>query len=412
MPTDAMVQKLVDQRTNKLQLIEHMTTAALDSDRDLNADDLATITSAKQRIAEIDERLEALADNLEMSDSVRDRLNRLTPGSAPLGAPQYRSAGELLWDAIHASSDREAAGRFGRYMKRAAEHMGTTAPATTPVAGGVPGLLIDPTVGPIIDPVPGGRPLLTAIGVQQAPRSMTFHRPYLVDPDLTTGAGMGPQALQKAELVSKKFDVNRQDLALTVIGGYLNISQPLIEFAPEGLTLIVNQLNKRYAVATERAALLEMQESTSSIPLESTADGAAILAAIFQASAEVYNQTGELAQWIAMGPMGWARLGSLVDAAGRPLLPTLAPVNALGSLNPGSFAGTVAGLAAIITPAITDGAFWVGNSSGLEFYEYRFPLLEAVEPSLLGRQVSVSGAIAAYRPYPGNGAVLLSDTTP
>jgi hypothetical protein len=407
---DAIVSRLVEERTSKLQLIENLSTAAFDAGRDLNPDDLDTVSRCKERVAAIDVQLDALADNLELSDSVRDRLNRLQPGSAPAGAPQYRSAGELLWDAIHASHDRDAAGRYGRFMKRAAEHMGTTAPATTPVAGGVPGLLIDPTVGPVIDPVPGGRPFLSAIGVIQAPRSMTFHRPFLVDPDLATG--VAPQGLQKAELVSKKFDVNRSDLALTVIGGYLNVSQPLIEFTAEGLDIIVRQLNKRYAVATEAAAFAEMENSTSQVPLESTGDGSAILAAIFSASAEVYEQTGELAQWIAMGPQGWARLGSLVDAAGRPLLPTLGPTNAIGSLDPGSFAGTVAGLRAIVTPAITDGSFWVGNSSALEFYEHRFPLLEAVEPSLLGRQIAVSGAIAAYRPHPGNGAVEITDTTP
>lgn len=407
---DALVQRLVEERTSKLQLIENLSTAAYDANRDLNPDDLDTVTRCKERVAGIDVQLETLADNLELSDTVRDRLNRLQPGSAPLGAPNYRSAGELLWDALHAGVDRDAAGRYGRFMKRAAEHMGTTAAATTPVAGGVPGLLIDPTVGPIIDPVPGGRPLLTAIGVQAAPRSMTFHRPYLVDPNLATGVAQ--QTLQKAELVSKKFDVNREDLALKVIGGYLNISQPLIEFAPQGLDIIVRQLNKRYAVATEAAALTEMALSGSTVELDAAADGATILAAIFEASAEVYTQTGELAQWIAMGPQGWARLGSLVDAAGRPLLPSLAPSNAIGSLNPSSFSGSVAGLGAIISPAIDDGSLWVGNSSALEFYEHRFPLLEAVEPSLLGRQIAVSGAIAAYRPYPGDGAVLLSDTTP
>jgi hypothetical protein len=407
---DALVSDFVEERAAKITLIENLSIAARDAGRDLNEDDLDTITKAKERIARIDVQLEALADNLELSDSVRDRLNRLQPGSAPLGVPEYRSAGELLWDAIHAATDRDAAGRWGRFQKRVAQHMGTTAAATTPTAGGVPGLLIDPTVGPIIDPVPGGRPLLTALGVQAAPRAMTFHRPYIVDPDLATG--VAPQALQKAELVSKKFDVNRQDLALTVIGGYLNVSQPLIEFAPQGLDIIIRQLNKRYAVATEAAALAEMANSTSQVELDAAADGAALLAAIFEASAMVYSETGELAQWVAMGPQGWARLGSLVDAAGRPLFPTLNPANAFGTANASSFAGSVAGLGIVVTPAIDDGSMWVGNSSALEFYEHRFPLLEAVEPSLLGRQVAVSGAIAAYRPYPGNGAVLLSDTVP
>lgn len=410
---DALVADFIEERTSKLALVENLSTAAHDSGRDLNDDDLETIKKAKERVAKIDLQLEALADNLEMSDSVRDRLNRLTPGAAPAGVPNYRTAGELLWDVIHAGFDRDAAGRWGRFMKRAAQHVGTTAAATTPTAGGVPGLLIDPTVGPIIDPAPQGRPLLTAIGVQQAPRSMTFHRPFLVDPDLRTGAGMAVQTLQKSELASRKFDVNREDLALVTIGGYLNVSQQVIEFAPQSLDLVVSQLQRRYAIETEKMALAEMAESTSVVPLESTGNGAAILAAIFAASALVYQQTGELASWVAMGPVGWARIGSLVDAAGRPLFPMGSSVNSLGTgFSPTSFSGSVAGLGIIVTPAITDGVMWVGNGESLEFYEHRFPMLEAIEPSLLGRQIAVSGAVAAYRPYPGNGAVKIADTTP
>ena len=59
---------------------------------------------------------------------------------------------------------------------------------------------------------------------------------------------------------------------------------------------------------------------------------------------------------------------------------------------------SVAGLQPIVTPGITDNTFWVGNGSALEAYEYTYPLLEAVEPSVLGRQVAVASSIVFYRP--------------
>jgi hypothetical protein len=65
-----------------------------------------------------------------------------------------------------------------------------------------------------------------------------------------------------------------------------------------------------------------------------------------------------------------------------------------------SFSVTVAGLTPVVTAAITDDTYWVGGDAGLEGYMYRYPVLEAVEPSVLGRQVAVAASIAGYRPTP------------
>ena len=141
--------------------------------------------------------------------------------------------------------------------------------------------------------------------------------------------------------------------------------------------------------------------------LAADADSAAVLKAIYDASAMVWTTTGQLAQWIVMGPLGWARLGSAVDLAGRPLFPTLGAANAIGTARADQPIASVAGLRAVVTPSIADTDMWVGNSLCEEGYVYRFPVLEAVEPSVLGRQVAVAAAIAGYRPFP-NGAVLIA----
>jgi hypothetical protein len=69
--------------------------------------------------------------------------------------------------------------------------------------------------------------------------------------------------------------------------------------------------------------------------------------------------------------------------------------------------GSVAGLRVIVTPAIADNTFWVGNSYVIEGAIYRYPVLEAVEPSVLGRQIAVAASTAGYRPI-ANGAVHLA----
>jgi hypothetical protein len=113
-----------------------------------------------------------------------------------------------------------------------------------------------------------------------------------------------------------------------------------------------------------------------------------------------------------MGPLGWVRLGSTVDLAGRPLFPTLGAANAPGTARADSFATTVAGLSPVVTPAITDDALFVGGPDGLEGYMYRYPVLDTVEPSVLGRQVAVAASIAAYRPTPFANATVRLAATP
>jgi len=393
---DALLERLVSERDQRLALIHSVTQTAADGDRDLSDQDRETITAARTRVAAIDAQVDLLADDLEMSDTVRDRLSRLQPGTVSAGTVQYRSAGELLHDMLH-QHDREAQHRYGRFLSRAAEHMGTTAANTVPVAGGFGALLVAPVIGPVADVSPQGRPFLSAMGVTPAPSAMSFMRPRIVDPDLDTG--VAPQSKEKAELVSKKFDFAADTLTLVTVGGYLNVSQQLQSLVPSSLDVIVGQMNKRLARATEFAAITELEKSGAKITLAAGADGPTILQAIFDASALVYQNTGDIASWIAMGPLGWARLGGLTDLAGRPLFPYLGASNAMGTASADMLGlGTVAGLRPIVTYGIDDDTFWVGNSSALEFYEYRYPLLEAVEPSLLGRQIAVASSIVAYRP--------------
>ena len=299
--------------------------------------------------------------------------------------------------ALHDHNDQEAKRRWDGVMKRAAQHMGTgDGSGTTPVAGGVGGLYVVPVVGPVIDLYPQGQPFLSAIGRSPAPNAMTFVRPRIVDPDFKDGAA--PQSLEKAELTSKKFDIKVDNLSLSTVGGYLNVSQQLMSLHATAWDIIVAQLQKRTAWAGEAAAITELAKTGAHVPLAAGADSAAVLAALFEAASLVYQNTFALPTWIAYGPLGWAMLGSLVDGAGRPLFPFLGAANAMGTAGLGDFNLGPLGLQQIVTPGITTTDIFVGNSNAFEAYVYSFPVLEAIEPALLGRQVAVAEAMCFYRP--------------
>ena len=398
----ALVENYISERDQLLNTISVLKNAALDRGSDPSEQDLELMSKGYARIDKLDELIKILGEDKSMDQDTRDKLLAPTP-SLPSGGIKYRSGGEMVWDCLHANfgsqhdhDDQDAKRRWDVVMKRAAEHMGTDAAATTPVAGGLGGLYVVPVVGPVIDLYPAGQPFLTALGKQPAPNALNFTRPRIVDPDFKDGAG--PQALQKGELVSKKFDVKTDALQLDTVGGYLNISQQLMSLQASGWDIIVGQLQKRVAYQGEAGAVTELAKTTAHVALAAGADSATVIAALFDAAALVYQNTNELPTWIAYGPQGWAMLGSLCDAAGRPLFPFLGATNAAGSAALSDFNLGPLGLQQIVTPGISTTDLFMGNSVAMEAYAYSFPILEAVEPALLGRQVAVAEALCFYRP--------------
>jgi HK97 family phage major capsid protein len=426
--TNALLERTVAEREQLVTLIEGVTTAAFQAERDLSDQDHDTINRAQDRIAFLDKQADRLSFDTAIGERTRNALatNGVSAGSLP---SSYRSAGEALFDLLHMDR-KESRQRLEQEMHRAAQHMGTSAASTVPVAGGLGALVVRPVVGPVIDSTPGGRPFLTALGVIPLDTPLGFSRPRVVDPVTRPGSasfGEAPatQAQEKAELVSRAFDIKLDPIDTETIGEYLNISQKLLALPIPSLQIILNQFAKRRAIKTERRAIAEIMGSTSAVdlalvPAADQTDGENVWRATWEAAAEVYKQTGELPQWLVMGPEGWQRIGQLLDKAGRPLFPGVGnAVNAMGSADATSF--TVqgpAGLRAIVTHAITGPELIVGNASGLEAYEYSYPMLEAIEPSVLGKQVAVASELAFYRPATtdaggdGNGAVVIAPPAP
>jgi hypothetical protein len=432
---DAMVDRLTEERSQCLARVKAVSDAAAESDRDLSDQDEDVIRRANERVAKIDQQLELLSFDSTVSDRAREIMQRNNiPVPASGRGMIYRSAGEALWDGLHADSPgrdgKEARARWEAELNRAAQHMGVDAANTVAVAGGLGTLMIRPIVGPVIDPTPSGRPFLTLLGVQPLDSPFGFQRPRISDPNGdqapdVQGAGTGNVGKEKAELVSRAFDIKLEPVDTETIGEYLNVSQKLQALPIGAWNIILNQFTKRRSRKTERYGLAELMLSTSTQDLAVDASVPDTYAAVWAAALEVFTKTGELPQWIAAGPKGWARLGSMLDAADRPLFPTLgagAAVNAMGAISASDFMSRgPAGLPLVVSYAITGDEIVVGNSAALEVYEYTYPMLEAVEPSILGKQVAVASELATYRPATdglsgsspsGNGAVIIAPAAP
>jgi hypothetical protein len=426
---NAMLERITTERQACLDRVQAVTDSAFEANRDLSDQDEEVINRARERITFLDRQMELLSFDQSIPDRARAALESNASTSLP-AVHSYRSAGHALWDLLHQERDRDARERVQREMHRAAQHMGTSAAQTVATAGGLGALVVRPVVGPVIDPVPGGRPFLTLLGVQQLDDPMGFSRPRIVDPNGdeapdVQGVGTANVGKQKAELVSRAFDIKLEPVDTETIGEYLNVSQKLMHLPIGALNIILGRFAKRRARKTERYALAEVRQTTNTVALAADADQEAVYNAVWDAAVQVWLRTGELPEWIATGPTGWSRLGRMLDLAGRPLFPTIsagASVNAMGRMSADTFQSVgPAGLPMAVTYGITDGAFIVGNSASLEVYEYPYPMLQAVEPAVLGQQIAVASEIGTYRPATdglagdaptGNGAVVIAPAGP
>lgn len=422
--SDPTVDRLLAEREQMHNRAKAIRESAEATERNITDDELQVIKDCNDKVAALDRQLEVLTTDLEMPDEIRDRVNRVSGLNRSAPPAPYRTVGEIVYDAIHADRDDDARHRYatalnrasqtggviqlaGRPLDRAAQHMGTLAADTTPVAGDLGGITLVPKIGPVINPYPARMPLAAALGLTPASAGK-FERPFIVDTNFPDGVDV--QTLEKAELASEKFEADSDTVKLTTYGGYLNVSLQLETWTANSLAIIIDQMNRRRSAKLEAALLTTISGSTGHVVLAAGADFAATWKAIADASVKVGEATDEAPTIIAMGWKGFGRLAGFTDAAGRPLFPFLNPANAPGTANlsTGSVS-TVGGLTPVVTPAITDDTFWVLNGACVEAYVYYFGVLEAVEPSVLGRQVAVAAGFAANRPTPhANAAVHIS----
>jgi hypothetical protein len=394
MAIDTMVKRLLDERDQKLSLIDQIAGVADDEGRDLLESENQTITSAQDRVRSLNAQVDRLSQDLELADSARNRIKALDP-SVIAKDFSYRSAGDFLYDMLHKGDNPDCGLRINRFMKRAAEHMGFDKANTVPVAGGFNGLVVNPVIGPVLDPSPTGRPLFTVIGARQL-TALTFNRPRLVDPNFSTGVGVVTQ--EKAEMPSRAWDIVSEVVTTTRVGGYINVSEVLVEMLSGSLDMVVSHMNRRIEGYSEIAVVTELDKTTEVIPLAADATSADITTAIGLAASAVVTNTRNLPTWVAMGPAAWGALIGISDLAGRPMMPPIGPVNAFGTGGADAYFSSFGGLRAAVSPAITDKSIYVGNSFGLEIYEKAMPLMQAFEPSLYGRQVAVATFLGFYAP--------------
>lgn len=371
--------------------VETITSRAADEDRELSDSEQSTCEARRSRISELEPQIQVEADLAKRSASYQGLVASIGPvaalepqmverkQSAP--DPGYSSPGAYLVDFCLRSENADARARFERY--RAVSHQ-TTAQN--------PGLLPVPILEPVFIQQTQRRPAIEATTRRPLPAGgKTFTRPII-----TTHTTAGKQSAEKAELPSQAMVVDPLTVTKDTYGGVVNLSWQDRDWTdPAIMDLLVSDMAGSYAQATDAAFCAYFTAAVTAVQdLGDPSLGSAWLSAIYAGAGTIFSSTNALPDTVWCAPDVWGQLGGMVDTTGRPLFPTVNPGNALGNIQPTSFAGSIAGMRLVVDKNFPAGTAILGDSLYVESYETIGGQVSAMEPSVLGTQIAFYGYMA------------------
>jgi len=260
------------------------------------------------------------------------------------------------------------------------------------------GVLPTPIVQPLYDSLDPIRPVVSAIGARSMPSmGATFRRPVLTVRPVATVQGSELATLDPSTVTVVNNNIDKQ-----TVGTYVLLSEQSIDWAdPSSVDIVLRQLAIAYGQATDLLACTAITSGTAQTESWDSTDSQATITGIYNAAATISTAGNYLPTHAFVSPDVWAQLGSLCDSTGRPLFPTLAPMNAAGTSNATTWNGNPLGLSLIVDKNFTTpGTFIIGHAAGaaagFEFYEQNKGAVSVEVPSQLGRTVAYRGYAATF----------------
>lgn len=268
-----------------------------------------------------------------------------------------------------------------------------------------PGILPEIITGSVYDSLNPIRPFVSAIGTRAMPSAgATFRRPKIGTRPVVTQQPTG----ELNTLDPSTVTVTNTDVSKLSFGTYVTVSEQDLDWSdPASLNIILEQLAIAYGQATDNYAVDTLTSGVSqSETVTDLSDPADWIAAIYGAAYQISNGSNYLPTHWVMNPITWAKLGQLVDTTGRPVFPTVGPMNASGTQSANSWNGNPLGLTLVVDKNMSGGTgsgslsgiigHAAGAAAGFEFYEQQKGAISVEVPSVLGRTIAWRGYAAAY----------------
>jgi HK97 family phage prohead protease len=360
---------------SRLDEVSLVHSPAIDSAR---VDRVAASEASPEEEAEPEEEEEEpMSDHTEDTSATEVEASHITPVAATRPRVEFSGAGEYLSTYVAAMrGDRDASRRI-------------EAAVAADVLADVPGIVPTPIIGDLINDVSMGRPVVNSSRRLQMPAAgASFIRPII-----TQGTAVDKQAAELAELTSQKMLIDPITVPKETYGGVVQLSFQARDFTdPAIMGIVTSDLARRYAEQTEAVTCQELQGAVTVGEILATGDE---IGSIYRASKKVADATGTLADTIWCSPDMWATLGGLTDTTGRPLFPTLSPMNAPGTSRATSWDMNPAGLRLVVSNGFgQEGVAIVGASRYLETYENVGGQLQATNVTNLSVDVAFYGYFA------------------
>ena len=208
------------------------------------------------------------------------------------------------------------------------------------------GIMPTPIVAPIYSGIQGLRPVVDAIGVRAMPQGGKI----FIVPKITTHTSIGGPETQNATITAGQFIVDDIQVTKAIYGGYVQLSEASIDWSdPEVLGALLEDLAKKYALFTDDVAADALKTGTvQTTGNVAPTDPADWIAKVYACANTILANGNYLPDHLFVSGDVFAQLGSLADTADRPLFPQVGPMNAFGSMNPGSRDATVFGLRLVV----------------------------------------------------------------
>lgn len=271
---------------------------------------------------------------------------------------------------------------------------GIQAAAPNVITDDIPGILPIPIVQPVYNNFRGIRPVIDAIGARALPAGGKV----FIRPEVTTHTSISEQATQNTALDDGTFVITDNQVTKTTWGGYVTLSEQTLDFStPEVIGLLLDDMARIYANQTDNYAADNLKTGasvTAAFGNDATdpADWAAFISTAAQAI--LSNSNGNLPTHLFVSPNMWGYLIGLVDTSGRPLFPSLGPMNAYGDLQVNEAAGMAFGLRVVVDRNFATDTVIVGDPSGFEIYEQQKGAIAVDVPSTLSRTIAFRGYLA------------------
>lgn len=256
------------------------------------------------------------------------------------------------------------------------------------------GILPTPILAPIYSGIQGLRPVVDAIGV----RAMPAAGKIFIVPKVTTHTSIGGPQTQNTTITAGQYIVDDVQITKDIYGGYVEVSEASIDWtSPEVLQGLLEDMGKKYALATDNAAadalLAGTSQATGNVAPTDPTDW---IAKVYACANTILSNGNYLPDHIFVSGDVFAQLGQLSDTSDRPLFPQVGPMNAFGSLNPGSREAFVFGLRLVVDTNFAAKTTIVGAAATGAFrcYENQKGSISSDNPSTLSRTIAFRGYFA------------------